>query len=148
MGTNKSISSSDQGSGALTDRVLGIPGSNMISGNQTLFRQKIEIGRCGLEAWNEYHYLPPRLRPTKIQITTPHHPWLDFFPLPQMRDNLIPAGDKWDEDALCQDIMGFWTRSSNPSPEIAIWGGTHGMFEIGSWPRLSSRSGSGPLGAA
>jgi hypothetical protein len=40
-----------------------------------------------------------------------------------MRDNLIPAGDKWDEDALCQDIMGFWTRSSNPSPEIAIWGG-------------------------
>ncbi|KAJ5632712.1 hypothetical protein N7490_009051 [Penicillium lividum] len=37
--------------------------------------------------------MPLSLRPTKIQRTVPHHPWLDFFPLPRMRDNLIEAGD-------------------------------------------------------
>ncbi|KAJ5772360.1 hypothetical protein N7520_002889 [Penicillium odoratum] len=50
---------------------------------------------------------PLSLRPTKIQRTVPHHPWLDFFPLPKMRDNLIEAGDDWDDCELCNDIMGF-----------------------------------------
>jgi hypothetical protein len=37
--------------------------------------------------------------------TVLNHPWLDFFPFPKMRDNLIEAGDDWDDEQLCHDIM-------------------------------------------
>ncbi|KAJ0423902.1 NAD(P)-binding protein [Aspergillus carlsbadensis] len=58
--------------------------------------------------------IPQSLRPTHLQRTTPHHPWLDIFPFPQMRDNMILAGDTLDDDELCHDLTAFWdTRSSN-----------------------------------
>jgi hypothetical protein len=65
--------------------------------------------------------MPPSLRPTKVQRTVPHHPWLDFFPLPKMRDNLIQAGDDWDDDDLCHDIMGFWNSSAG-NAGLLVWG--------------------------
>lgn len=65
--------------------------------------------------------IPLTLRPTKVQRTVPHHPWLDFFPLPNMRDNLIRAGDDWDDEALCHDLMGFWNSSSG-NAGLLVWG--------------------------
>ncbi|KAF3394120.1 hypothetical protein F1880_004832 [Penicillium rolfsii] len=50
--------------------------------------------------------LPPALRPTLIQRSIPHHPWLDLIPIPKMRDNLILAGDSIDDVKLCHDICG------------------------------------------
>lgn len=70
----------------------------------------------------DYSNMPLSLRPTRLQRTTPHHPWLDFFPLPKMRDNLIQAGDDWDDEALCRDIMGFWEHSSTAAPGLLVWG--------------------------
>ncbi|CEJ54906.1 hypothetical protein PMG11_01193 [Penicillium brasilianum] len=70
----------------------------------------------------DYSDMPLSLRPTKLQRTRPHHPWLDFFPLPKMRDNMIQAGDDWDDDALCHDIMGFWAHSSTAAPGLLVWG--------------------------
>ncbi|KAI2788183.1 hypothetical protein POX_e06196 [Penicillium oxalicum] len=70
----------------------------------------------------EYSNLPVSLRPTHLQRSTPHHPWLDFFPLPKMRDNLIQAGDDWDDHALCHDIMGFWDSESLSTPGLIVWG--------------------------
>ncbi|OQD80734.1 hypothetical protein PENANT_c033G04887 [Penicillium antarcticum] len=61
---------------------------------------------------DDHSHIPPTLRPTRVQKKTPHHPWLDFFPLPKMRDNLIEAGDEWDDVQLCHDIMGFWGEST------------------------------------
>lgn len=58
--------------------------------------------------------IPPSLRPTKVQSSTVHHPWLDFIPLPKMRDILIQAGDNWDDEKPCLDIMGFWGSSQKP----------------------------------
>jgi hypothetical protein len=58
--------------------------------------------------------IPSSLRPTDLQRSTPHHPWLDIFPLPRTRDNLIRAGDHLDDDELCHDLTAFWdTRTSN-----------------------------------
>ncbi|CAI6094555.1 unnamed protein product [Clonostachys chloroleuca] len=34
---------------------------------------------------------PSNLLPTALQKRIPHHPWVDLFPLPQMRDNLLLA---------------------------------------------------------
>ncbi|KAL4872811.1 hypothetical protein BDV12DRAFT_126603 [Aspergillus spectabilis] len=31
--------------------------------------------------------IPASLRPTELQQTQPHHPWLDFFPFARLRDN-------------------------------------------------------------
>lgn len=70
----------------------------------------------------DYGDLPLSLRPTKLQRSTPHHPWLDFFPHPRMRDNMIQAGDEWDDEALCHDIMGFWAHNSTAAPGLLVWG--------------------------
>ena len=45
--------------------------------------------------------LPSNLRATLVQRTVQHHPWLDLLPDPQMRDNLILAGESYDETQLC-----------------------------------------------
>ncbi|KAF9895091.1 hypothetical protein FE257_004720 [Aspergillus nanangensis] len=65
--------------------------------------------------------LPVALRPTTLQLTIQHHPWLDFFPYPRMRDNLVLAGDGWDDEQLCVDIMGFWDESVD-SGGLLVWG--------------------------
>lgn len=51
--------------------------------------------------------LPPSLRPTPLQRTVPHHPWLDLLPVPRMRDNLLLAGDSFDDTRLCHDLGGY-----------------------------------------
>ncbi|RMJ27311.1 hypothetical protein PHISP_01825 [Aspergillus sp. HF37] len=65
--------------------------------------------------------IPPGLLPTPTQQTLPHHPWLDFFPFPRMRDCLIVAGDSIDDAELCHDLMAFWdTRNSGAT--LLVWG--------------------------
>lgn len=64
--------------------------------------------------------LPPSLRPTALQKTGIHHPWLDIFPSPVMRDNLVKAGNEWDDEELCTDIQGFWDSSTGPHGLI-VW---------------------------
>lgn len=66
-------------------------------------------------------YIPPSLRPTPIQRKIPHHPWLDFFPFPRMRDCLIVAGDSFDDDELCHDLMAFWD-TRNTGATLLVWG--------------------------
>ncbi|KAK1446656.1 hypothetical protein CCUS01_12289 [Colletotrichum cuscutae] len=68
-------------------------------------------------AWN----VPYFLKPTETQLTTIHHPWLDFLPLPRMRDNLIKAGDDWDDEALCLDMVGDGDAPSGKGGMI-LWG--------------------------
>lgn len=65
-------------------------------------------------------HLPTALIPTALQKRIPHHPWLDLIPFPRMRDNLIRAGDAWDEE-LCGDMMGFFHESSGREGVI-VWG--------------------------
>ncbi|KAJ5668464.1 uncharacterized protein N7477_007034 [Penicillium maclennaniae] len=42
-----------------------------------------------------YKRMPQWLRPTTIQITVPHAPWIDNIPWPQIRDLLIQHPDKY-----------------------------------------------------
>ncbi|KAH3450677.1 hypothetical protein KXV91_009492 [Aspergillus fumigatus] len=65
---------------------------------------------------------PPSLRPTRLQKTIPHHPWLDFFPIPKIRDNLLTTGeDNFDDCQLCVDIMGFWDSGMDACCML-VWG--------------------------
>lgn len=64
--------------------------------------------------------LPPGLRATAIQRSVPHHPWLDLLPSPQMRDNLILAGESYDEMQLCLDMKGHG-RVHPDHTGIIVW---------------------------
>ncbi|PYI05428.1 hypothetical protein BO78DRAFT_345705 [Aspergillus sclerotiicarbonarius CBS 121057] len=86
---------------------------------------------CTLKPWATHinTVIPAQLQPTNIQRTVPHHPWLDFFPHPRMRDQLIVAGDGFDDEQLCTDIMGFWSDEKG-DPGLVIWGNP---WEVGNW---------------
>ncbi|RAK81897.1 DUF3425 domain-containing protein [Aspergillus fijiensis CBS 313.89] len=64
--------------------------------------------------------LPASLQPTLVQRTVVHHPWLDLLPLPAMRDNLILAGESYDETKLCLDMKGLGSVHGEYSG-IIIW---------------------------
>ncbi|KAF5684649.1 hypothetical protein FDENT_6654 [Fusarium denticulatum] len=73
-------------------------------------------------------YNPPRsLEPTEVQKTVLHHPWLDIFPFPKFRDNVILAADAelLDDGELCNyaaehacSIMPRQNCMVNESPEL------------------------------
>lgn len=65
--------------------------------------------------------LPSNLRPTMLRCQTPHHPWLNFFPLPVMRDNILRAGDSFDDVQLCVDLVGFCGVPTGRAGLI-VWG--------------------------
>ncbi|KAK9610103.1 hypothetical protein V6Z98_010171 [Aspergillus fumigatus] len=61
--------------------------------------------------------LPPSLRPTRLQKTIPHHPWLDFFPIPKIRDGTCSRrGKTISTTANCALISwGSGTRGWTPA---------------------------------
>ncbi|KAF5658706.1 hypothetical protein FHETE_9771 [Fusarium heterosporum] len=69
-------------------------------------------------------YNPPAaLMPTEVQKAVLHHPWLDIFPFPRFRDNLILAVDAnlLDDGELCEDISEInWENVEKPS--LIVWG--------------------------
>lgn len=64
--------------------------------------------------------LPINLQPTLIQRSIEHHPWLDLLPVPQMRDNLILAGEFEEEAELCRDMKGRG-NSRHGKSGIIVW---------------------------
>jgi hypothetical protein len=50
---------------------------------------------------------PKSLSPTPLQRSTSHHPWIDLFPFPKMRDNMLLAAEHYDEYALCNNLVDF-----------------------------------------
>lgn len=73
----------------------------------------------------EQQSFPTYLRPTALQKTVTHHSWLDLFPIPGMRDNIlrgIEAG-AYDEDELCDtlccDLLNF---DVGTTAGLVVWG--------------------------
>ncbi|GAD92015.1 succinate semialdehyde dehydrogenase, putative [Paecilomyces variotii No. 5] len=79
--------------------------------------QFCRIGPCLIDVST----LPPSLQPTELQCTIPHHPWFDIIPSPQMRDNLIRAGDTFDDAQLCHDMCGYQSAITGRRG-IIVWG--------------------------
>ncbi|KAF4993481.1 hypothetical protein FGRMN_6487 [Fusarium graminum] len=67
--------------------------------------------------------LPEVLEPTKTQREVPHHPWLDIFPFPSFRDNIIQAVDAqvMDDCDLCKDIAQP-NLDNVERPSLIVWG--------------------------
>ncbi|RFU79561.1 hypothetical protein TARUN_2670 [Trichoderma arundinaceum] len=50
--------------------------------------------------------LPESLTPTNLQISHPHSTWIDVFPFPKMRDNLIRWENCFDHAEFLTDLLG------------------------------------------
>lgn len=65
--------------------------------------------------------VPLSLRATLLQQQISYYLWLDIFPFPRIRDNLILAGNALNDDELCHNLIGFWdTRNDNTT--LLVWG--------------------------
>lgn len=63
--------------------------------------------------------LPAGLRPTEVQRTVLHHPWIDLLPVPAMRDNILRRDlDEFDECELCHSMRGL-TPDHNTG--VLVW---------------------------
>jgi hypothetical protein len=63
---------------------------------------------------------PANLRPTNLQLTVEHHPWIDLLPDPRMRDNILLLGDDYDDGPLCHDVVD--NRHGTYSESLIVWG--------------------------
>lgn len=59
--------------------------------------------------------LPLSLRPTRVQKSMPHHPYIDLFPIAEVRDNMIIYDGLFDEDEFCADLAGHTVPSMKDS---------------------------------
>lgn len=69
---------------------------------------------------------PPNMLPTALQRTAPHHPWVDLWPLPRMRNNFLTATlqirGTVDEDAMCRDIVDVGAGEGIEKAALVVWG--------------------------
>ena len=56
--------------------------------------------------------LPPSLHPTALQTSIPHASWLNIFPFPRFRDNLIAHEPIFDAAELLYDLYGHMGRGN------------------------------------
>lgn len=64
---------------------------------------------------------PVHLRPTALQRAIEHHPWIDLFPIPELRDNILRLGDSYDDTPLCIQMLEFCDIPHEKTGLIA-WG--------------------------
>jgi hypothetical protein len=86
-------------------------------GISPLNKQGPLLGTCAGTEW------PACLQPTELQSSIEHHPWLDLFPWPRVRNNMLqvfqhPEFDY--EDALCHDLCEYNHLDANP--KLILWG--------------------------
>ncbi|OHF00011.1 hypothetical protein CORC01_04657 [Colletotrichum orchidophilum] len=68
---------------------------------------------------------PPYLRPTEAQKKITHHPFLDVFPFPSLREAGIRAEELgfFDEDDFCVDIFHLDDKKDSVErPQLIVWG--------------------------
>lgn len=63
---------------------------------------------------------PASLRSTTLQRQVSHHPYIDLFPFPALRDNLFCQGEDFDDDDLCHDLVEVCHAPSERSGLI-VW---------------------------
>lgn len=66
---------------------------------------------------------PANLQPTPIQCSIEHHPWLDVFPWPHVRNNMLQVFEHLGidgEDELCHDVSQYEGHDSDPM--LVVWG--------------------------
>jgi hypothetical protein len=64
--------------------------------------------------------LPPALQPTCLQKSIIHHPWIDLWAVPSVRDTLLRNFQQYSDDELCHDLFGGSSDCNQPTG-LVIW---------------------------
>jgi Domain of unknown function (DUF3425) len=64
--------------------------------------------------------LPAALKPTQLQITTPHHAYIDMIPSPSLRDRLITIGPVNSNSFLIE--VCTLTCDIEDTGQLTVWG--------------------------
>lgn len=76
---------------------------------------------------------PSHLAPTALQKRVTHHPWLDLFPIPNMRDNILRGLEAGllDEDELSDGLVcDLLNLEATSAASLVIWGDS---WDIAGW---------------
>lgn len=65
--------------------------------------------------------VPPSLQPTALQRAVSHHPWIDIFPLPEVRDSILRICGTAEEEELNIDLVDV-EENDREKPNLVIWG--------------------------
>ena len=66
--------------------------------------------------------LPGSLKPTPLQLNTPHADWIDLFPSPRMRDNAIRTQHQFSNLDLCADVLSSLSGKQNDTDSgLRVW---------------------------
>jgi hypothetical protein len=79
----------------------------------------------------EYLLLPPALRPTALQLAVKHRNWIDRFPFPRLRDNLILLADRIDLSAFVYDLFNMPSLTLRENGERCTWNPSSWRLERG-----------------
>ncbi|CEJ87840.1 hypothetical protein VHEMI04529 [[Torrubiella] hemipterigena] len=66
--------------------------------------------------------LPPSLQPTSLQKEITHHPWIDLFPLPSIRDAVLRRMAEYDDEELCHNLFMEVDGADTKSIGLVVWG--------------------------
>lgn len=68
--------------------------------------------------------IPQSLQPTALQLLQHHQQWIDRFPFPRMRDNIISLNGIVDEEEFLKDLFGmqsFTIKPGRPGWDPTAW---------------------------
>ncbi|KZM25232.1 uncharacterized protein EKO05_0007382 [Ascochyta rabiei] len=65
--------------------------------------------------------LPPSLQPTALQTSIPHRPWIDLFPLPELRDAILRLSWTELEGEISTDLLDV-DEAQDVRPNLIVWG--------------------------
>ncbi|KAK4940270.1 hypothetical protein LTR10_019590 [Elasticomyces elasticus] len=69
----------------------------------------------------EFLALPDPLRPSPLQLAVAHPRWIDRFPFPRFRDNMILLIGLVDLDQFIGDMFGMASLILRPETQRATW---------------------------
>ncbi|KAM5376889.1 hypothetical protein ACJZ2D_005233 [Fusarium nematophilum] len=64
--------------------------------------------------------MPPCLVPTQLQMNSPHPTWMDIFPFPEFRNNLIRQQYSFNHKILLRDLVGDLVHLMPPPEQGAL----------------------------
>lgn len=65
--------------------------------------------------------LPEALRPSPLQLVISHRRWIDRFPFPRMRDNMILLNGILDLDEFVRDLFEMASLLRKPNSSQPTW---------------------------
>jgi hypothetical protein len=69
--------------------------------------------------------LPHSLKPTQLQMNSPHPSWMDILPFPDLRDNLIKKQLEFNHVELLEDLVGDFVHVLPPAiPQASVLSST------------------------